>query len=480
MKNMRRVFIIAALCILSATSAFAQSKDALKRAFDNGRFVEAKSMAEKLYAKHPDNSEYNYWYAACCIETGEIPDSIDVVKMLDFAVKRKIIKAHKYLGDWYFDKQRYDLATQNYKALVGKTKNKALREEAQRKHNVCARLDRMVCNSEVVCFIDSFIVDKEELLSVYSIGADAGLISTRAQYFGDDNLVGHINETQRGMDIYFSAENDAQKPLLKLYHCSKEGDKWGKKMPLEGFDTKGNDDYPYMLADGVTLYFASDGQGSIGGYDIFVSRMNIEEGDFHSPDNVGMPFNSTANDYLMVVDEVSNLGWFATDRNQPDDKVCIYVFVPNTGKNRVNVNEMGYERALSIANLSSIADTQTDEELVSNARRQMTMLIYAQEAARNNGDFLFVIDEFSDYRSLDDFKNNEARELFKEWQAGVKAHENDIRTLNKYRDAYASASDEKRESMRETILNLESKIESDDRALELKEYAVRRLELGKK
>ena len=207
MKNMRRVFIIAALCILSATSAFAQSKDALKRAFDNGRFVEAKSMAEKLYAKHPDNSEYNYWYAACCIETGEIPDSIDVVKMLDFAVKRKIIKAHKYLGDWYFDKQRYDLATQNYKALVGKTKNKALREEAQRKHNVCARLDRMVCNSEVVCFIDSFIVDKEELLSVYSIGADAGLISTRAQYFGDDNLVGHINETQRGMDIYFSAES---------------------------------------------------------------------------------------------------------------------------------------------------------------------------------------------------------------------------------------------------------------------------------
>ena len=77
MKNMRRVFIIAALCILSATSAFAQKRDrdALKRAFDRERFVEAKSMAEKLYAKHPDNSEYNYWYAACCIETGEIPDS---------------------------------------------------------------------------------------------------------------------------------------------------------------------------------------------------------------------------------------------------------------------------------------------------------------------------------------------------------------------------------------------------------------------
>ena len=477
---MRRVFIVAAMCILTATGAFAQTRDALKKTFDKGRFVEAKSMAEKLYAKHPENSEYNYWYAACCIETGEIPDSIDVVEMLDFAVERKIIKAHKYLGDWYYGKQRYDLAAQNYEDLVGKTKNKALREEAQQKYNISARLNRMVCNSEEVCFIDSFIVDKEELLSVYCIGADAGRISTRAEYFGDDKLVGHINETQRGMDIFFSAENNAQKPLLKLFHRSKEGDKWGKEMPVEGFDTKGNDDYPYMLADGVTLYFASDGQGSIGGYDIFVSRMNIEEGDFHSPDNVGMPFNSTANDYLMVIDEVSNLGWFATDRNQPEDKVCIYVFVPNAGKKRVNVDEIGYERALAIANLTSIADTQDDEELVSNARRQMTMLIYAQEVARSNGDFLFVIDEFSTYRSLDDFKNNEARELFKEWQAAVKAHDNDIRMLNKYRDEYASASDEKKENMRETILNLESKIEGDDRVLELKEYAVRRLELGKK
>jgi hypothetical protein len=287
------------------------------------------------------------------------------------------------------------------------------------------------------------------------LGDDAGHIATSAEFFKNDELVGHVNETERGMDIFFSAicEEDS---LLKLYHSSKDGDEWGQEMPVEGFDTKGNDDYPYMLSDGVTLYFASDGPGSIGGYDIFVTRMNAEEGVFYRPDNVGMPFNSTANDYMMVIDEVSNLGWFATDRNQEEDKVCVYVFVPNSGKKRINVNEIGYERALAISNLTSIADTQADELLVSEARRKMTMLIYAQEAARNNGDFLFVIDEFSDYRSLDDFKNNEARELFKEWQADVKAHENDIRTLNKYRDAYASASDEKRESMRGTISHAEN------------------------
>ena len=474
---MKRVIALYLLCFVAVAAVFAQSRSTMKSMFDEGRFVEAKPIFEKLLAKNPGNSEYNYWYAACCLETG---DTVNVQEMLEFAASRNIVKAHWYLGQWYQMQQDYSLASENYAMFIDGVKDDSLRQVAQQRLNLCDRLGRMVRNSEMVCFIDSFVVDKDNFLSAYTMGGDVGRITTCAEYFGDATLAGHLNETQRGMDIFFSDENDSATPQLKLYRRSKEGDAWGRVQPIVGFDTKGNDDYPYMLADGVTLYFASDGQGSIGGYDIFVSRMNIEEGDFHSPDNVGMPFNSTANDYLMVIDEVSNLGWFATDRNQPEDKVCIYVFVPNAGKKRVNVDEIGYERALAIANLTSIADTQDDEELVSNARRQMTMLIYAQEVARSNGDFLFVIDEFSTYRSLDDFKNNEARELFKEWQAAVKAHDNDIRMLNKYRDEYASASDEKKENMRETILNLESKIEGDDRVLELKEYAVRRLELGKK
>ena len=107
-------------------------------------------------------------------------------------------------------------------------------------------------------------------------------------------------------------------------------------MPVAGFDTGGNDDFPFLLSDGTTLYFASDGEGSIGGYDIFVSRMNTEDGCFLRPDNLGMPFNSPANDYMMAINEVANLGWFASDRNQPQGKVCVYVFVPNDKRVKVD------------------------------------------------------------------------------------------------------------------------------------------------
>ena len=480
MKIMRRIFVVATLCLLSVAGAVAQTRDALKKTFDQGRFLEAKSMAEKLYNKNPKNSEYNYWYAACCIETGDTIDTIDIEQMLEFAASRNIVKAYSYLGDWYYSKQLYGSASEKYNEFLGKTKDEALRDATQQKLNICNRLDRMVCNSELVCFLDSFVVDKNDFLSVYRMGTDVGRIATCAEYFNDDELVGHINETERGMDIFFSDENEDSIPLLKLYRRSKVGEEWGKVMPVEGFDTKGNDDYPYMLADGVTLYFASDGQGSIGGYDIFVSRMDTETGRFYRPDNLGMPFNSTANDYMLAINEVANLGWFATDRNQPEGKVCVYVFVPNASKKKVNVNAIGYDRALAIANLSSIADTQTDEEVVRDARRQMTMLIYAQEPTDSNDEFQFVIDDLYTYKTLADFKSDKARELFKEWQAGVEEHGDDIRSLNNYRDEYASATDAAKEKMRDAILKLESKIEADDRALELKEYEVRRLELEEK
>lgn len=474
---MKKILTIAIFCLLVVSGAVAQTRDALKKTFDQGRFVEAKSMAEKLYNKNPKNSEYNYWYAACCIETG---DSVDVEEMLEFAASRNIVNAHRYLGDWYYGKQQYSAAAEKYGEFVDKTKDDVLRDSIQQKLNTCSRLDRMVCNCEMVCFIDSFVVDEKDFLSTYKMGADAGRVATCAEYFDDAELLGHINETERGMDIFFSDENDDDEPQLKLFRRSKVGNDWGKVMPVEGIDTKGNDDYPYLLADGVTLYFASDGQGSIGGYDIFVSRMNTETGRFYRPENIGMPFNSTANDYMMAINEVANLGWFATDRNQPEGKVCVYVFVPNNNSRRVNVNEIGYERALAIANLSSIADTQVDGDVVRNARRQMTMLIYAQDAADKSGDFLFVIDDFNSYKTIGDFKSNAARELFQEWQKEVENHENDIRRLDDYRDEYASASVTEKEKMRDVILELENKIENDAIALKLKEYEVRRLEQEEK
>lgn len=76
----------------------------------------------------------------------------------------------------------------------------------------------------------------------------------------------------------------------------------------------------------------------------FVTRYNTNTDTYLVPENVGMPFNSPYNDYMYVIDEYNNLGWFASDRYQPEDKVCIYVFVPNDSKRTYNYEAMEPEK----------------------------------------------------------------------------------------------------------------------------------------
>ena len=107
--------------------------------------------------------------------------------------------------------------------------------------------------------------------------------------------------------------------VFRFYTKFKSFDRWTDETPVSGLDTDGDLRYPFLQNDGVTIYYAASGSESMGGLDIFVSRYNTATGKYLKPENIGMPFNSEANDYLYVIDEDNNLGWFATDqRAQPE------------------------------------------------------------------------------------------------------------------------------------------------------------------
>lgn len=76
----------------------------------------------------------------------------------------------------------------------------------------------------------------------------------------------------------------------------------------------GNVNYLYVLLDGVIIYYVLDGDGFMGGYDIFVIWYNINIDIYLVLENVGMFFNLFYNDYMYVIDEYNNLGWFVFDR----------------------------------------------------------------------------------------------------------------------------------------------------------------------
>lgn len=469
---MKGILYTLALALLFTGSGMAQNRNTARKLFNEGKYAEAKPMFRKLLKKSPKDSEYSYWYAVCCYETG---DSVDIIPLLEFAASRKISNAFRYLGDIFAAGRDYPSAVAKYESFLELTKDDSLRQAYRKKLADVTRLKRMIMNCEKVCIVDSTVVDKNDFLSAYKIGYEAGTLMTQAEFFDDSSLDGCLYCSERGMDIYFADVENEGDSLRKLYSNSKVADEWGRAARIKGFDTKGNDDYPFMLSDGVTLYFASDGEGSIGGYDLFVTRLNSENGTFLRPDNLGMPFNSAANDYMLAINEIANLGWFASDRNQPEGKVCIYMFVPNEDKERYD-ESLDYTTLLSRASISSIADTQDDEELMRKALQQYALLQYNNSKNPGRRDFLFVIDDSHDYTRLPDFKSEAACEMFTEWRDRKADLEEDIELLEMKRDEYASASEKNREVMRGIILELERRVENEEESLLFIEREIRRIE----
>lgn len=166
----------------------------------------------------------------------------------------------------------------------------------------------MLKGVEDVCVIDSFVIDKANFLKAYKISEESGKLFTYNDYFKTKGYhPGTVYEAEIGNRIYYSEQGEES---LNILSKTKMLDEWSQGKPLPGsINASGNANYPYVLSDGVTIYYASDGDGSMGGYDIFVTRYNTNTDTYLVPENVGMPFNSPYNDYMYVIDEYNNLGW---------------------------------------------------------------------------------------------------------------------------------------------------------------------------
>lgn len=177
-------------------------------------------------------------------------------------------------------------------------------------------------------------------MEAYKISPESGKLFTYNDFFQNkEEVEATVYETELGNKIYYGERQPDGK--LSILARNKMQGEWSKGSLLPGsINDSINANYPYVLTDGATIYYAADGENSIGGYDIFVTRYNTNTNTYLTPENVGMPFNSPYNDYMFAIDEFNNLGWFASDRYQPEGKVCIYVFIPNSSKRVYNYEAM--------------------------------------------------------------------------------------------------------------------------------------------
>ena len=129
---------------------------------------------------------------------------------------------------------------------------------------------------------------------------------------------------QGAKEVFFSAPDKAGSP--SIFSSRDQDSLWAApKLLGEAFISTGSEVFPMLGADGKTLYFASDGLAGMGGFDIFSSTWDAEAGRWGDPVNMGFPFNSPADDYLMADSAHGDYTLFASNRDCTPDSVTVYV-----------------------------------------------------------------------------------------------------------------------------------------------------------
>jgi outer membrane protein OmpA-like peptidoglycan-associated protein/tetratricopeptide (TPR) repeat protein len=132
-----------------------------------------------------------------------------------------------------------------------------------------------------------------------------------------------------GRTLYFAA-NRSNTDGMDILQSTRDGTgNWTKAVPVKGINTFGDEKAPFMHSDSRTLYFAarpdSIGRGhrSMGGYDIFYSRMN-DDGTWSKPKNIGHPINTDQDEHGLIVSADGRTAYFASARYKGMGGLDIY------------------------------------------------------------------------------------------------------------------------------------------------------------
>ena len=118
-----------------------------------------------------------------------------------------------------------------------------------------------------------------------------------------------------GNTLYFVSDRQGGQGLIDLWVSRKDtAGHWGEPQNLgPTINTAEREQAPFIHPDGQTLYFMSDGHPGLGGFDIYFSRLQ-PDGSWGTPQNLGYPINTEANEGAFIVSLDGATAYFSTDR----------------------------------------------------------------------------------------------------------------------------------------------------------------------
>ncbi len=313
-------------------------------------------------------------------------------------------------------------------------------------------LDRV----EKITILDSIAVPKSRFFKSYLIPPSSGSLNAIDANGVADADYAFLNENG---DYKIWAAPDSL-GILRLLEANRLTD--GSWSFADTIPDLGDGDaaYPFMMPDGVTLYYADNGPESLGGYDIMVATRDASDGSFLQPQNLGMPYNSPFDDYLLAIDELNGVGWWATDRNRLGDFLTIYLYKVNDLRTN---HDPDRDDIADLARIHDWKSTQEPDEDYSELLASVKAINPNIKAKKN--EFILPMDGGKTYTSYSDFRNRNAASMMRSYLAEEAKFRKNEKQLEQLRREYR---DTPSPQLRATISQFEADVEKQRASLRAK------------
>jgi len=331
--NVKKALVF--LCVLLFNIGAAQPIDDVKKQadkyWDDDEFVKAYKLYGQLVANYPKDPVYNYRLGVCMIYAE--PDKKKCIPYLKQAANNSADApkdVYFYLGKAYHINYLFNEALTAYNTFKG-TASASLQKKLKVDMEIasCQNGKKLLSNLTDVVVQNKKELNETDYYRSYDLKSIGGKLLVKPEEFrtpaDKKKKEKSVIFLSKSSDVlFFSSYGETGENGRDIYMVKKEASgTYGKPQLVEGINTPFDEDYPFLHPDGVTLYFASKGHNSMGGYDIFVSRKDPSNGKWSKPENLEFPINSPDDDYLFVTDSLKQNAYFSTGRQSAPGKIDV-------------------------------------------------------------------------------------------------------------------------------------------------------------
>ncbi|MBC7412297.1 MAG: PD40 domain-containing protein [Bacteroidia bacterium] len=194
--------------------------------------------------------------------------------------------------------------------------------------------------------------------------------------------------------LYFVSDRPGGKGATDLYISKILPDgKWGLPTNLgENINTPFGEAFPILSQDEQTLYFASEGHNSMGGYDIFKTQWDTTKKEWGMPENMGYPLNTADDNMQFTLAGNNRDGYVSAYRKEGLGDLDIY---------KITFNDEDNNKITAIRGKIILGDSlykgsyKTTVTLLNMDTREE---VESKQVSAKSGKFIFVVDVAGRYK----------------------------------------------------------------------------------